>query len=285
MGAGFRDTGERCAWRRPCSWWSWSPRCWPRSRASRASCTRSEHIARPGSLVAVALELASALSFVVVFRLFFDRLARDARSLAWTEQGSGALLPGGGAGGLAMRSLPDPPDRSAAGLDREAVGRALLPRRPDVEPGAVGGGVALIAGAAGPHDFLRVVLPTSGGGGRHAARSPRSLRCSPLESARASPAERARHRCARGRGGDLHARRPNWRLLGAVGYLGFDIAVLWVTLRASVMRPASAVVMLAYSIGYAANALPVPGGIGVLDAGLTGALYSTACRPCTQPQR
>ena len=54
-------------------------------------------------LVAVALELASAVSFVVVFRLFFDGLdARDARILAWTAQGSGALLPGGGAGGLAI---------------------------------------------------------------------------------------------------------------------------------------------------------------------------------------
>jgi hypothetical protein len=54
-------------------------------------------------LVAIALELASDISFVVVFRLFFDRLGtRDARLLAWAEQGSGALLPGGGAGGLAI---------------------------------------------------------------------------------------------------------------------------------------------------------------------------------------
>jgi hypothetical protein len=61
------------------------------------------HVGATWVLAAVALELASALSFVVVFRLFFDRIpARDARSLAWTEQGSGALLPGGGAGGLAI---------------------------------------------------------------------------------------------------------------------------------------------------------------------------------------
>jgi hypothetical protein len=53
--------------------------------------------------LAVALELASSISFVVVFRLFFDTVeARDARSLAWTTQASGALLPGGGAGGLAV---------------------------------------------------------------------------------------------------------------------------------------------------------------------------------------
>ena len=52
---------------------------------------------------AVARELASSVSFVIVFRLFFDRVARrDARALAWTEMASGALLPGGGAGGLAI---------------------------------------------------------------------------------------------------------------------------------------------------------------------------------------
>src|SRR4051794_34821115 len=54
-------------------------------------------------IVAVALELASCLSFVVIFRLFFDRVgARDARALAWTSMASGVLLPGGGVGGLAI---------------------------------------------------------------------------------------------------------------------------------------------------------------------------------------
>jgi uncharacterized membrane protein YbhN (UPF0104 family) len=53
--------------------------------------------------VAVALELASDVSFVVLFRLFFDRLAgRDARLLAWTDQSSSALFPAGGVGGLAI---------------------------------------------------------------------------------------------------------------------------------------------------------------------------------------
>jgi uncharacterized membrane protein YbhN (UPF0104 family) len=45
-----------------------------------------------------------------------------------------------------------------------------------------------------------------------------------------------------------------------------------VALKAQGHAPNVAVVVAAYSIGYAANSLPVPGGIGVLDAGLTGAL-------------
>lgn len=74
-------------------------------------------------------------------------------------------------------------------------------------------------------------------------------------------------------------RRPSWRLLGALGYLGFDVAVLWVALKAQGHAPSAAVVVLAYSIGYAASSLPVPGGIGVLDAGLTGALVLYGVSP------
>ena len=54
-------------------------------------------------VAAAGLELASCLGFVVIFRLFFDELpAGPARELAWTEEGSGALLPGGGVGALAI---------------------------------------------------------------------------------------------------------------------------------------------------------------------------------------
>jgi uncharacterized membrane protein YbhN (UPF0104 family) len=75
------------------------------------------------------------------------------------------------------------------------------------------------------------------------------------------------------------ARHPSWRLVGALGYLACDIAVLWVTLRAIGHAPSVAVVTLGYSIGYAANSLPIPGGIGVLDAGLTGALVLYGVSP------
>jgi hypothetical protein len=39
--------------------------------------------------IAITLELASCVSFVLIFRLFFDRLpARETRFLAWTEMSS-----------------------------------------------------------------------------------------------------------------------------------------------------------------------------------------------------
>jgi uncharacterized membrane protein YbhN (UPF0104 family) len=68
----------------------------------------------------------------------------------------------------------------------------------------------------------------------------------------------------------LHQR--SWRLIGAIGYLGFDIAVLWICLAALGHAPSVPAVVLAYNIGYLTNTLPIPGGIDVLDAGLTGAL-------------
>ena len=58
---------------------------------------------------------------------------------------------------------------------------------------------------------------------------------------------------------------PDWRIVGAIGYLWFDIAVLFACFAASGHMPALAPVVLAYQIGYLSNFIPVPGGIGVLD--------------------
>ncbi len=220
--------------------------------------------------LAILLELASDVSFVVLFRRFFDRLAgRDARALAWTEQATGALLPGGGAGGLAIGGwlihlAGAPTDwivRRSGGLFflTSAVNAATV----------IAAGVALIAGASGPHDFARAVLPTLLVGLvtlavvalpaviRSRPRTPSWIRAI---SAGVLDAE------------ETTFRRPNWRLLGALGYLWFDIAVLWLVLRALGETPSVPALILAYTVGYIANMLPIPGGIGVLDAGLTGAL-------------
>ncbi|MGZ4330670.1 MAG: hypothetical protein ACXVXL_22005 [Solirubrobacteraceae bacterium] len=86
---------------------------------------------------AVALELGSRVSFVVVIRLFFDRVpAATARELDWTEQGSGALLAGGGVGappharrpGSTRRAPGGRPDSARGGRDRGSAAGAH--RRP-----------------------------------------------------------------------------------------------------------------------------------------------------------
>jgi hypothetical protein len=65
---------------------------------------------------------------------------------------------------------------------------------------------------------------------------------------------------------------PNWRLLGTVAYLVLDIAVLWACLHAVGASPPLLAIVLGYQIGYLANLIPIPGGVGVLEGGLLGAL-------------
>jgi hypothetical protein len=55
-------------------------------------------------------------------------------------------------------------------------------------------------------------------------------------------------------------------------YLAADMAVLWVSFEATGVTAPVAVLVLAYLIGYLANVLPIPGGIGILDGGIVGAL-------------
>jgi uncharacterized membrane protein YbhN (UPF0104 family) len=67
-------------------------------------------------------------------------------------------------------------------------------------------------------------------------------------------------------------RHPDWRIIGALGYLWFDVGVLVVCFVAVGHAPPVAPVVLAYQIGYLSNFIPLPGGIGVLDGSLIGML-------------
>jgi uncharacterized protein (TIRG00374 family) len=60
-------------------------------------------------------------------------------------------------------------------------------------------------------------------------------------------------------------------LLGAIGWWGFDIAVLWACFHAFGAAPPQAVIVMAYFVGMVGNTLPLPGGIGGVDGGMIGA--------------
>lgn len=223
---------------------------------------------RPGWIaVAVALEVLSCLSFVVVFRLFFPGVpARAARRLAWSEMGSGALLPGGGVvgvavGGWLLRLAGMPTDqvvRRSSGLFFLTSGASAL--------ALAGAGVAGVA--FGPHDLARSGLPIVG-----AVAATLGVLALPALTRRLGVQRGWRADAA---DGIVLARRalvrPRWRVLGALGYLLFDIAVLWATFAALGVHAPLAALVLAYVIGYLGNLVPLPGGVGVLDAGLVGAL-------------
>jgi uncharacterized membrane protein YbhN (UPF0104 family) len=224
-------------------------------------------------VLAGALELASCASFVVVFRHFFASVpAPAARELAWTEMGSGALLPGGGVGSLAVGGWLL---RLAGMPTREIVRRSssLFFLTSAVNVGALmGGGVLLASGLSHGDDSaalagVPIVLGASAIAAalaiahlsEHRRRTLAGSRWIAALTAGISEAKRA-------------LRHPSWRLIGAIGYLGFDIAVLWSTLSAVGYVPPIAVLVLGYIIGYLANLIPVPGGVGVLEGGLAGTL-------------
>jgi uncharacterized membrane protein YbhN (UPF0104 family) len=224
-------------------------------------------------VAAIVLELASCLSFVIIFRLFFTPVPTTAaRELAWSQMGSGALLPGGGVGSLAVGGwllhLAGMPTKQ---IVQRSSGLFFLTSAINVLTLAAAGLLLWLGIADGPHDALRAGLPLIAalGAGALALGLPRVARRISSEHPRAawlddvgSGIPAARHALA----------RPSWRLLGALGYLLFDIAVLWTTFAAVGPLPPLAPVVLAYLAGYLANAIPIPGGIGVLDAGLVGAL-------------
>jgi uncharacterized membrane protein YbhN (UPF0104 family) len=228
----------------------------------------------PGWIAAtIALELASCLGFVVIFRLFFDQVpGRLARQVAWIEQGSGALLPGGGVGALAIggwllrrtgMSMRDIVDRSSALFFlTSAVNVAAL----------VGGGLSLALGGGRLDDLLRTSIPIAGGLMATAAvlaiaylirRFPRRPWPAWLVDVSAGIVRARRS-----------LRRPDWRLLGALAYLGCDIAALGAAFAATGRPLGIAPLTLGYLLGYLANLIPIPGGFGVLEGGLTGALIA-----------
>jgi len=227
---------------------------------------------KPGWIAAaVALELASSVGFVVIFRMFFDSVpARLARRVAWTEMASGALLPGGGAGGLAIGGwllrLHGMPLRR---IVQRSSGLFFLTSGINVAVVA-GAGLLLATGVAnGPHDFLRADLPILAAAAAAAAvlAAPRAI------AARRGEADDWVAHLADGiRDARRALVRPNWRVAGAIGWLGFDIAVLWATFMAAGHAPPVVALVLAYMLGYLANAIPVPAGVGVLDGGLAATL-------------
>jgi uncharacterized membrane protein YbhN (UPF0104 family) len=228
------------------------------------------------ALVAVALEVGSCLCYVIVFRYFFpEPPAATSRRVAWMAMGAGAVLPGGNItsaaatglllrdGGLGTRQLLG---RCAALLCLlTALGFAL-----NGMTGALLAGALLLAGVPdGPLDLSHTGIPIavsavvlSGAAivmlaSRHfGERTPKAVRgvAAGLEGAWAA------------------VTTPGWRLAGAAGFFCLDVGALWATCAATGHRLGFLAVLIAYCIGYLATAVPIPAGLGVLDAGLAGAL-------------
>ena len=67
-------------------------------------------------------------------------------------------------------------------------------------------------------------------------------------------------------------RRRSWRVLGTWVDLAGSIGALWACLAAVGIHLPFAVVAMGYLVGQVAQVIPIPGGIGAIDAGVTGGL-------------
>lgn len=244
---------------------------------------RLTHVHWTWIALAGALELASCLGYVLAFQgMFSDLPARFAALVGAAEQAFGAVVPAGGAGGIAvggwLLSRAGMPLRAIA--ERSAVLFLLTSATNVVTLVLAGTGLALGL-FAGPHDLVLSAVPAGVGVAVLAlflalarGASGRPARLQGQTQDRVSLASRALGATADASADTLRTiRHPGWRLgVGALAFLLCDIAVLWLAIDALGYDVPVAPLLLAYFIGWLATAIPVPGGLGVLDGGLAAAL-------------
>ncbi len=245
--------------------------------------SRFAHADAAWLLAGAALKVLSGVSYVVVFRaVFCERMSwRLSGEIGFAELGANAVIPVGGAGGLALGAWA----LHRGGMDGERIARRsvaffLLTSVPNVVGVIVlGSGIALgvFAGRAGPALTLlpaavaaaAIVLTIASG--RWAARAQQ----------RAHERRGADSRLAGALGAlssgvqeslELLAGGSPLLLAGLIGYLAFDLAVLWATFNAFGASPGIPILCIAYLLGELGGLIPVPGGIGGVDLGLVGAL-------------
>jgi uncharacterized membrane protein YbhN (UPF0104 family) len=242
-------------------------------------------------LLGVGLKVLSGIGYVAVFRMIFCRRMswRVSLQIGMSELGANAIFPTGGAGGLALGAWAlRRGGMQGSEIARRTVAFFLLTSVPNVV-GVIVIGLGLATGVfAGESNLLLSAAPAAAAAmaiaaallaGRMAERWGRRLEHD-------GGFEVSRRTCGLWKGltaledGVKEAvallREGNVVLiLGLVAYLAFDVMILWATFRAFGAAPPLAILWMAYLIGELGGLIPVPGGIGGVDAGLVGtfALY------------
>jgi uncharacterized membrane protein YbhN (UPF0104 family) len=243
--------------------------------------------AEPGWLAfGVVLKVLSGLGYVAVFRMVFCRRMtwRVSYQIGMSEAGANALLPTGGAGGLALGAWAlkrggMPADEIArrtvafflltsvanvVGVIVLGVGLAtgLFPGESNLALTLLPAGVAalsivgsLLAGRASPGLHRRLQRSEESGSSRRAAIALKSL---------VAVADGVNEAVA------LLRESNAWLIGGLLAYLIFDVMILWATFLVFGSAPPLAILSIAYLIGELGGLIPIPGGIGGVDAGLVG---------------
>jgi uncharacterized protein (TIRG00374 family) len=250
--------------------------------------SRLSHAKPTWLLLGVALKLLSGLGYVAVFRMIFCRRMswRVSTQVGMSELGANALFPTGGAGGLALGAWA----LKRGGMPGEEIARRtvsffLLTSVPNVL-GVIVIGFALAVGVLGGEGNLLLTAVPAAIAVAAVVATLLAGRIAGRWGARAQAAtsgELSRHVAAIGKALTALAdgvkeslellREGNLVLVaGLLAYLLFDVMILWAGFRALGAAPPVAILALAYLIGELGGLIPVPGGIGGIDAGLVGTL-------------
>jgi uncharacterized membrane protein YbhN (UPF0104 family) len=240
-------------------------------------------------LAAVAVEILSEMGFVLAWRAIVDPedlLSRDGRGermasrVAWLQLGGGMLVPGGtlssvGVGAWILHRFGMPNKLIAerqfnlqflnTGIDALAlivfgVGLAI-----GIFPGESKLTLTLlpaVVAAIGIAGALLIARSGTGYAGRAHDTHPKAAAA--IEALADAVEDTKR----------LLTHREGLRaVLGAVGYLGFDVFVLWSAFTAIGTHPTPtfAVVLMAYIIGALGGSIPLPAGAGAIG-GMVGML-------------
>jgi uncharacterized membrane protein YbhN (UPF0104 family) len=237
--------------------------------------TTVSHMKAQWVVVAIVLEALSCAGYVVAFLQVFDRAPfRVGARVALSEEAFGAAVSLGGVGSLAVGAW--------LMVERGAPARRIAERSAVLflYTSAINvitlilAGVGLFVGLPGPSNPLLSIVPAAVGVlvlvlfvllPRYVDRIVRRIRPGRLHTFLTETAKSVRDT-------ERLMVHPDWRIIGAIGYLWFDIAVLFACFAAAGHMPPLAPVVLAYQIGYLSNFIPVPGGIGVLDGSMIGML-------------
>jgi uncharacterized membrane protein YbhN (UPF0104 family) len=258
---------------------------------------RISHAAAGWLGVGVALEVLSALAYVVVFRaVFCPRMPwRLSYQIGMAEQGANSVLSVSGAGGLALGAWA----LRRGGMTVEFIGRRTVAFFFLTSLANVGAVILFaVLYLVGVLSNDRNPALTYGFGAAAAAATalilmlPRFL----AQGHDAPPPHEGSGRLAAvlhflryslGLGirdaVDLLKQRSAGVLIGSIGTMAFDVAVLGVCFRAFGYSPSLGVLVMGYLIGQLGGNVPLPAGIGGVDGGLIGtfALYHQPLAPTT----
>ncbi|HWY90962.1 MAG TPA: flippase-like domain-containing protein [Solirubrobacteraceae bacterium] len=254
--------------------------------------TRLSHAKPIWLLLGVGLKVLSGLGYVAVFRMVFCRRMtwRVSYQIGMSELGANALFPTGGAGGLALGAWAlKRGGMPATEIARRTVAFFLLTSVANVV-GVIVVGVGLAVRVLPGETSLAltlvpaVIAAMSIAGALLAGRAAAGLHLRLERSEEGDSSRRSRVALktlvavADGVNEAVALLREGnaWLIGGIVAYLVFDVMILWATFRAFGSAPPLAIVWIAYLIGELGGLVPVPGGIGGVDAGLVGtfALYN-----------